>query len=200
MSPVCASTKASEPEMSWVNASYARRSARVPAGSPGKHRLRFLPSSGTTNGVRARKAGRFSTGTATTRPRSSRSSRPRAQRRTAAIDAYSQPCTPASTTRRGPSAAPATSTTGTSRPASGGGGRRVGVGMRRSSLAGPSWLGLHELLLFRDQALRRGGDPEQGRVGTAAAGQLQAGRQARGGEGEGHRRKAGAVVRGGVTG
>ena len=23
--------------MSWVNASYARRSARVPAGSPGKH-------------------------------------------------------------------------------------------------------------------------------------------------------------------
>src|SRR5436305_312763 len=32
MSPVCASTRASEPEMSCVNASYARRSARVPAG------------------------------------------------------------------------------------------------------------------------------------------------------------------------
>jgi len=35
-------------------------------------------------------------------------------------------------------------------------------------MAGPSWLGLHELLLFRDQALRGGGDPEQGRVGAAA--------------------------------
>ena len=138
MSPVCASTRASDPEMSWVNASYASLSERVPAGSPGKHRLRFLPSSGTRNGVRARNAGRFSTGTATTRPRRSRSSRLRAHWRTPAIDAYSQPCTPASTVRRGPSAAPVSSMTGTSRPASVSVWRRVVVGMRRSSLARPS--------------------------------------------------------------
>src|ERR1700755_1859027 len=69
--------------------------------------------------------------------------------------------------------------------------------MRRSSLAGPSWVGLSWLLLFRDQPLRRGGDPEQGRVGTAAAGQLQAGRQARGGHGQRRGRMTGEVVRDG---
>ena len=184
--------------MSCVNASYARRSARVPAGSPGKHRLRFLPSSGTTNGVRARKAGRFSTGTATTRPRSSRSSRLRAQRRTAAIDAYSQPCTPASTIRRGPSPAPVTSIDGHLQA-----GQRERVTARcrghASDLLGWafSWLRPSELVLFRDQALRRRRDPEQGRVGAAPAGQLQAGRQARGGHGKRHGRVAGEVVRAG---
>ena len=37
----------------------AIRSAALPLASPGKLRLRFFPSSGTTNGVRAQNAGRL---------------------------------------------------------------------------------------------------------------------------------------------
>ena len=59
----------------------------------------------------------FSTGTARTRPRSSLDSSERAQRRTPAIDAYSQPCTPDSTVSCGPSPLPVISMSGTCTPA-----------------------------------------------------------------------------------
>ena len=43
-------------------------SVKVPSYEPGKQRLRFLPSSGTTNGVRARNDGMLTIGTAVIRP------------------------------------------------------------------------------------------------------------------------------------
>ena len=117
MSPQCASTSPSAPRMNSVNAACASRSASVPSGLPGKHRFRFLPSSGTTNGARARNPVMFSTGTARTRPRSRAGSSAAAHRRTPAMDAYSQPCTPEITVSCGPSAAPVMSITGTPVPA-----------------------------------------------------------------------------------
>ena len=53
-------------------AACASASEKLPSASPGKQRLRFLPSSGVTNGLRARNAVTFTIGTATIEPRSRR--------------------------------------------------------------------------------------------------------------------------------
>jgi hypothetical protein len=116
MSPACMSTSASLPRMTLVSTASAIRSVRVPSGAPGKLRLRFLPSSGTTNGLRAQNAGRFTTGTARTVPRKDRFSRPETQRRRPAMDAYSQPCMPAITVSSGPGVSPTASITGVAMP------------------------------------------------------------------------------------
>ena len=55
----------------------------------------------------------FSTGTTRTRPRSCADSSARAQLRTPAMDAYSQPCTPAITVSSGPPELPVISMNGT---------------------------------------------------------------------------------------
>jgi len=89
----------------------AIRSAALPSASPGKLRLRFFPSSGTTNGVRAQNAGRLITGATVTVPESSAGRSSASSARAAAIDAYSVPCTPAITVRCGPSPASPTTLT-----------------------------------------------------------------------------------------
>src|SRR5215831_11744415 len=181
MSPAWTSTSASEPTISCVNAACASRSARLPAGSPGKHRLRFLPSSGTTNGVRARNAGTFRTGTAHTLPRSSRSARARVHWRTAAIGAYSHPCTPARTVSRGPSPAPVSSTTGMSWPA-------------RPSVRRCTFGGMNQPSLTREKLLGGRGGPEQCQVSAPSASELNAHWQASAGNGKRDRRMAGEIV------
>src|SRR5580692_10693586 len=89
----------------------AIRSAALPSASPGKLRLRFFPSRGTTNGVRAQNAGRLITGATVTVPESSAGRSSASSWRAAAIDAYSVPCTPAITVRCGPSPASPTTLT-----------------------------------------------------------------------------------------
>src|SRR6201996_6724832 len=181
MSPACTSSTASAPVISSRTTASPSRSLNVPCGSPGKHRLRFLPSSGVTNGVRDRNEVTLSTGTAVTVPRSPPpAARSRVHSRTAAIGAYSQPRVPASTVSRGPSWSPVSSMTGTVVPA-----RSsvryftvVGIGgapfVNGHAGRGAVWSG-------GEQALGRGRRPEQGPVPAPAAGQLQADGQLRAG-------------------
>src|SRR5215212_8129423 len=98
--------------MSCWNRWKASTSLKVPSGSPGKHRFRFLPSSGVTKGVLARNAATLTTGTATTLPARPEVSSPFMNSRTAAMGEYSQPCTPASRVSRGPSRLPTASKQG----------------------------------------------------------------------------------------
>jgi hypothetical protein len=79
------------------------RLERLDEVAAGKERLRFLPSAGTTNGERCVNESMLTTRTAVMRPCSCVGSSPRMTSMTAAIDEYSQPCTPPIRLRCGPS-------------------------------------------------------------------------------------------------
>ena len=145
MSPPCRSISTSAGAISSSKTWCASTSLNVPSAEPGKQRLRFLPSSGTTNAVRARKDVMLTIGTAVIRPESALVSSSFMKRTTAAIDEYSPPWMPAIRQRCGPSAAPRASKHGSSSPASTSASKRI---VRRSiSAARPStstsgtWLG-----------------------------------------------------------
>ena len=101
----------------------------VPSYVPGNDRLRFLPSSGTTNGDRRSNDCMLTTGTAVIEPLSSSTRSSFMKRVTAAIEEYSQPWMPPSSATCGPSREPRASNAGCSSPPSRSSGKTI---VRRS--------------------------------------------------------------------
>ena len=134
MSPPCRSMSTSAGAISSSKTWRASTSLNVPSSEPGKQRLRFLPSSGTTNAVRARNEVMLTIGTAVIRPESALVSSSFMKRTTAAIDEYSPPWMPAIRHRCGPSAAPRASKHGSSSSASSSASKRI---VRRSIIWAP---------------------------------------------------------------